>query len=189
MTKTNKKFKGLFKGAALGFAFVLCGAFFPMNAVKTLAEQNWQGTTASEENTHRIEVDGEIELNDNSNTVIEGDEFVIPQGEYFAGTSSHIIGTNVSGTIDTSKVEVIKKGTNDLLMTLQNLDSFGNRSFEATESGTYIIRYTVVDNGVEYSYDFEVTCNVATEATFEFLGNEKNIIPSVYDKKIGKHYA
>ena len=189
MTKTNKKFKGLFKGAALGFAFVLCGAFFPMNAVKTLAEQNWQGTTASEENTHRIEVDGEIELNDNSNTVIEGDEFVIPQGEYFAGTNSHIIGTNVSGTIDTSKVEVIKKGTNDLLMTLQNLDSFGNRSFEATESGTYIIRYTVVDNGVEYSYDFEVTCNVASEATFEFLGNEKNIIPSVYDKKLASSMA
>lgn len=39
MNKNKSKSKGIFKGVALGFAFVLCGAFFPINAI-SLAQEN-----------------------------------------------------------------------------------------------------------------------------------------------------
>lgn len=182
MTKSNSKFKGLFKGAALGFALVLCSAFFPVNAVKSLAE-SWTGTSEAEANTHRIEVNGEDGVQNDSSTVTKGDNFTIPQGEYFSGSTPHIIGTTASEPITVSKVEVIYKATNDVVKTVENQPSFTNVSFEASKLGTYIIRYTVIDNDVEYSYDYEVECE-ASEATFEFKENEPNIIPSVYDKKL-----
>ena len=182
MAKSNSKFKGLFKGAALGFALVLCSAFFPVNAVRSLAE-SWSGTSETEANTHRIEINGEEGIQNGSSTVTKGDDFTIPQGEYFSGATPHIIGTTVSGNITTSKVEVIYKGTNDVIRTIEGETSFTNISFEASMIGTYVIRYTVVDSDVEYSYDYEVVCE-ASEATFEFKENDPNIIPSVYDKKL-----
>ena len=182
MTKSNSKFKGLFKGAALGFALVLCSAFFPVNAVRSLAE-SWSGTSEEEANTHRIEINGVDGIQNDSSTVTKGDNFTIPQGEYYAGSTPHIIGTTTSGNITTSKVEIIYKATNDVVRTIEGEASFTNVSFEASMLGTYVIRYTVVDNDVEYSYDYEVEC-VASEATFEFKENDPNIIPSVYDKKL-----
>lgn len=182
MTKSKSKIKGIFKGVALGFAFVLCSAFFPVDAVKSLAA-SWSGTSETEANSHRIEVNGEAGIQNSSSTVVKGDNFTIPQGEYYAGSTAHVIGTTPSGDITTSKVEIIYKGTNDVVRTIENQTSFTNVSFEASMLGTYVIRYTVVDNEIEYSYDYEVECE-AGEATFEFLDNEPNIIPSVYDKQL-----
>ena len=184
MTKSKSKTKGLFKGVALGFALVLCSAFFPVNAIAR-AERNFVGETESQENTHRISVDGAVEENDSSATVIRGDDFTIPQGVYYNGTSpeGHVIGTTVSSTITVSKVDVIYKGTSErVIETITGLSSFTDQTFTATSRGTYIIRYTVIDNGVEYTYDFNVQCTISEEVSFEFRGNDANIIPSHYDK-------
>ena len=184
MTKSKSKTKGLFKGVALGFALVLCSAFFPVNAIAR-AERNFVGETESQENTHRISVDGAVEENDSSATVIRGDDFTIPQGVYYNGTSpeGHVIGTTVSSTITVSKVDVIYKGTSErVIETITGLSTFTDQTFTATSRGTYIIRYTVIDNGVEYTYDFNVQCTISEEVSFEFRGNDANIIPSHYDK-------
>lgn len=184
MTKSKSKTKGLFKGVALGFALVLCSAFFPVNAIAR-AERNFVGETESQENTHRISVDGAVEENDSSATVIRGDDFTIPQGVYYNGTSpeGHVIGTTVSSPITVSKVDVIYKGTSErVIETITGLSSFTDQTFTATSRGTYIIRYTVIDNGVEYTYDFNVQCTISEEVSFEFRGNDANIIPSHYDK-------
>ena len=184
MTKSKSKTKGLFKGVALGFALVLCSAFFPVNAIAR-AERNFVGETESKENTHRISVDGAVEENDSSATVIRGDDFTIPQGVYYNGTSpeGHVIGTTVSSPITVSKVDVIYKGTSErVIETITGLSSFTDQTFTATSRGTYIIRYTVIDNGVEYTYDFNVQCTISEEVSFEFRGNDANIIPSHYDK-------
>lgn len=183
MTKSKSKFKGIFKGAALGFAFVLCGAFFPFNAAVALAEANWSGNDANT-NTHRISVDGAVEGNDYSKTVTKGNTYTIPQGVYSNAGSEHIIGTTVSGTITSSKVEILYKNTNDTVIeTISGQSAFESQSFVAERIGTYTIRYTVVDNGIEYSYDFDVQC-VANDASFEFRANEENIVPTVYDKAL-----
>ena len=185
MAKTKLKNKGLFKGVAVGFALVLCSAFFPVNAINALAEQNFKGETESQANTHRISVDGAVEENENSITVIKGDDFTIPQGVYYNGSnpSGHVIGTTISDLITVSKVEIINKGTGKVLSTLSGLASFVDQTFTASELTTYVIRYTVVDNGVEYSYDFNVETLVSDEVSFEFRGNDKNIIPTHYDKE------
>ena len=62
MTKSKGKFKGLIKGVALGFAVVLCSAFFPANAARAL-DETWDTGDAALENTHRIEVDGMVAAN------------------------------------------------------------------------------------------------------------------------------
>ncbi len=183
-SKSNKsKTKGLFKGVALGFAFVLCGAFFPVTAIQALAD-DWKGSEATT-NTHRIQVDGKLESNENSATVIKGDTYTIPVGEYYSGATKHTIGSNVSGNITTSKVEVLYKATGDLITSISGVEegSVAGNVFTASRLGTYVIRYTVVDSDVEYSYDFEVESQ-ASEATFEFKANDKNIIPTVYDTKL-----
>ena len=187
MTKTKSKFKGIFKGAALGFAFVLCGAFFPFNAAISLAE-DWQGSNATT-NTNRISVDGAVEDNEYSKTVTKGNAYTIPQGVYSNNGSDHVIGTNISGDIKSSKVEVLYKNTGDTIRSISGLSSFESQSFTADRIGTYTIRYTVVvgegESANEYSYDFDVQC-VANEASFEFRANSENIVPNVYDKALAK---
>ena len=183
MTKSKGKFKGLIKGVALGFAVVLCSAFFPANAARALAE-TWDTGNTALENTHRIEVDGMVAANDNSDTVVKGENYTIPVGEYYAGQTMHQIGsTTPSGTISSSKVEVIYKATGDVVKTITNQASVEGVTFEATQIGTYTIRYTVIDNDTEYSYDFDVECE-ASDATFEFKSNDSSILPSVYDTKL-----
>ena len=51
MTKSKGKFKGLIKGVALGFAVVLCSAFFPANAARALAE-TWDGCKRQFRHSH-----------------------------------------------------------------------------------------------------------------------------------------
>ena len=185
MTKSKSKFKGFLKGAALGFAVILCSAFFPANAVNALAA-DLEGEKALSD-TYRIEVDGNIEANNNSATVTKGDSFTIPVGVYHSATSGeHIIGTAISGNITTSKIEVSYKATGDIVKTISGAENEGavtGLEFLADRVGTYAITYTVIENGTTYSYDFSVTCE-ADEATFEFKGNDSNIIPSVYDTQL-----
>lgn len=187
MTKSKSKFKGIFKGAALGFALVLCGAFFPFNAAVALAE-NWQGSDATN-NTSRISV-GAVDENEAPKTVAKGDTYTIPQGVYSNGGTDHVIGTNVSGSISSSKVEVLYKNTNDVVVkAISGQASFANQTFDADRIGTYTIRYTVVvgtgENAIEYSYDYDVQC-VANEASFEFRANSSNIVPTIYDKELAQ---
>lgn len=185
MTKSKSKFKGIFKGAAIGFAFVLCGAFFPFNAAAALAE-SWQGSDATD-NTQRIEIGQESGDQTFSSTVTKGDRYTIPQGVYHSNGTEHIIGTLVADSgVTSSKVEVLYQATNDMVgEVISGIDSFEGQSFLADRIGTYTIRYTVVDNGVEYSYDYEVVC-VASDAEFEFRANNKNIVPTIYDKELAK---
>ena len=183
MTKSKSKFKGLLKGAALGFAFVLSSAFFPVNAISALAA-DFSGTDEINTNTHRIEVDGEIAANSNSATVSTGGDFTIPVGEYFSSAfpEGHRIGIDsiADSTISVSNVEVFMK-YNDTPVEIKGDGE--SKYFTADRQGTYTIRYTVIDNDVEYSYDFDVE-SVINDVTFEFEGNDANIIPSVYDKQL-----
>lgn len=185
MTKSKTKFKGLLKGAALGFAVILCSAFFPLNAATALAE-NLEGDKALSD-TYRIEVDGNIDANNNSATVTKGDNYTIPVGVYQSATSGrHVIGTATNENITLSKVEVAYKATGDIVKTISGGENEGavtGLEFTADRIGTYVITYTVIENNTTYSYDFSVTCE-ADEASFEFKGNDSKIIPTVYDAQL-----
>lgn len=186
MNKTKSK-KGILKGVAVGFAFVLCSAFFPTSAVATLAE-DWVGKTEVNQNANRIEVDGDS-VNEASKTVKKGDNYVIPVGEYYGkSTTAHLIGSKTTVEGLSSSVVVTYQATGDVVKTIsdnENVSAMEAESFKAEKLGTYLITYTVVENGVVYTYDLAVNCE-ASEASFEFSANEKNIIPSVYDVKSAK---
>lgn len=171
MAKTKTKFKGVVKGAALGFALIMCSAFFPANAIANAADYTDQDT--AQINTTRIQVNGQGK----SFSVKRGASVSVPEGEYLynnAGSQGkHTIGSAVSGSITKSEVKVTYKATGDEV----EVDK-GN--FTAEKVGTYVITYTVVDNGMEYSYDQLVEVE-ASEASFEFKQNDKNVIPSIYD--------
>lgn len=187
MTRSKTKFKGLLKGAALGFAVILCSAFFPINAATALAE-NLEGDKALSD-TYRIEVDGNIDANNNSATVTKGDNFTVPVGVYQSATSGrHVIGTATNDNITVSKVEVAYKATGDIVRTISGGEdeaAVTGLEFTADRIGTYTITYTVVEDGTTYTYDFAVTCE-ADEASFEFKGNDSNIIPTVYDTQLSQ---
>lgn len=176
MAKTKTKTKGILKGAALGFALMLAGSFFPAQAIANAVDY----TTGDEArlNTSRIEVDGQNQ----SFSVKRGDTVTVPSAEYVYKKADGTQGTHVIGskeyadTVTDSSVEVSYKATGDKVDVVSN-------TFTAKAVGTYVITYTVVDNGVPYSYEQLVTVE-ASEASFEFEQNDKNIIPSVYDISI-----
>ncbi len=185
MIKNKTKRKCLLKGACLGFALMLCGAFFPANAISMAA--NWQGEDQIAQNSSRIEVDGNISENNSSLRVRKGDSFVIPQGEYkyyASGEQTHIIGTDTSSTsglITSSSVVVRYQATGEIVKSITGEASWTTTDFEAQKLGAYVIIYTVkTTDGNEYSYDLRVICE-ANEANFEFSSNEQNIIPTIYD--------
>ena len=185
MAKSKSKFNGILKGVAVGFAFVLCSAFFPFNAAVSLAETLVGGDATS--GTQRIEIGENENEQAYSSTVVKGDTYTIPQGSYYNGDSEHIIGTTISGNINVSKVEVLYEATSDVVVEeISGLASWTSQTFVADRIGTYTIRYTVVDNGTEYSYDYDVVCT-ASDATFEFKANDENIVPTVYDKSIAEN--
>ena len=181
MTKSKSKFKGILKSAALGFAVILCSAFFPANAAVALAE-NFEGEHALS-NTYRIEINKDTTGNSNSSIVTKGDEFTVPVGVYQSPTAGeHVIGTSLTSNITTSKVEVFY-ANGDLVKTISGVadsSALQNQTFIADRIGSYKITYTVVENGTTYTYDYSVICE-ADEANFEFKGNDSNLIPSVYD--------
>ena len=189
MIKNKTKRKCLLKGACLGFALMLCGAFFPANAISMAA--NWQGEDQIAQNSSRIEVDGNISENNSSLRVRKGDTFVIPQGEYkyyAGGEQTHIIGTDTSsnGVIESSSVVVRYQATGEMVKSITGVSSWTTSEFEAQKLGAYVITYSVkTAEGNEYSYDLRVICE-ANEANFEFSSNEQNIIPTVYDIQLAQ---
>ncbi len=189
MTKSKRKCKGFLKGIALGFALVLCGAFFPTNAVALAVDYIKQDNV--NKNNIYISIDGSVEANANSSTVVKGDNFVVPEGVFSYGDGStaktHTIGSTISDEkITLSKVEVSYLG--EIIKTIQGSESVNNISFNADKIGTYKITYTVEYNNTIYSYDYTVECE-AGEANFEFKSNDKNIVPSVYDTKLASKFA
>lgn len=176
MAKTKTKTKGILKGAALGFALIMAGSFFPANAIANAVDY----TTGDEArlNTSRIEVNGQNE----SFSVKRGQTVTIPSAEYVykktdGSKGTHVIGSGVyADGVSNSSVKVYYKATGDEA-------TVSSDTFVAQEVGTYVISYTVVDNGVPYSYEQLVSVE-ASEASFEFEQNDKNVIPSVYDISI-----
>jgi len=175
MIKQKSKFNGLIKGAAIGFAFVLSTAFFPINAIASAVEDL---TSATGVNVNSIKVNGK----DADLTVTKGETVKIPTGEYVyktaEGKGTHEIGSADTSTIS-SKVEVFYKATHD---SIDVKSTENGKTFVADRVGRYTITYTVVEDGMEYSYDLTVKCEVS-KAVFDFPAVDKNIIPSVYDTK------
>jgi hypothetical protein len=174
MSKTKTKSKGIFKGVAVGFAFVMCSAFFPTSLVANAV--NYTTANDAQLNTSRIQIDGQ----NKSMSVKKGETVTIPAGEYKYKTESGKQGTltigesvNEDNTVITSSVNVYYTATNDKVTTIGN-------TFAAERVGRYTIVYEVVHNGTPYSYELVVT-STASEASFEFEQNSANIIPSVYD--------
>ena len=187
MNKTSSKSKGILKATAVGFAAILCGAFFPVNALAS-ATENWANKSEVESSANRIQINGNLEENQSSFIVKKGSTFKIPAGQYYGKTgTAHLIGTTPSGTISTSAVKVTYSATGDKVLDFAGLSEseLNNKSFVASRVGTYVITYSVVDNGILYSYDLAVTCE-ASSATFSFETNSENIIPSVYDVKLAQ---
>ena len=186
MNKSKSKIKGLFKGVAVGFAFVLCSAFFPVNTIAK-AVDDYSGTNATL-NTNRLQV-GQKGTGEEATTetrVKKGQPVTIPAAsyKYNAGgkeesleiesgktnTKSHDTRT-ITGT-----VKVYYQATNDEV-------SVEDGKFTADRIGRYVILYTVVDGDDTYTYDMYVQCEAA-DVTFDFPTNNANIIPSVYDRAI-----
>lgn len=161
MVKQKSKFRGLFKGAAIGFAFIMCSTFFPVHAIASALEGV---VTGDDIKVNSIKVDGS-----NTNvTVQKGDTVSIPAGEYVDAEG------NKRAVED---VKVFYKSTHDEV----KLNPDG-KSFTADRVGRYTITYSVEDNGITYTYDLTVKCEVSN-VSFDFASNSKNIIPSVYDLK------
>ena len=180
MNKTKTKSRGFLKTIAAGFALVLSSAFFPASAV-ALA-QDFSGEDLVNSNVNRIQVGKEGESY--STSVKKGQSFTIPVGEYFGkSATSKKIG---SAELASSSVKVVYKSTGEVVLdevkgkTSSELEAL---SFVADKVGTYVVSYTVVDNGNEYTYDLTVISE-ASEASFEFKSNDENIIPSIYDTQI-----
>lgn len=162
MVKQKSKFKGLFKGAAIGFAFIMCSAFFPVHAIASALEGVVTGDNIK---VNSIKVDG----SSTNVTVQKGETVSIPAGEYVDADGN-------KRTVE--DVKVFYKATNDEV----NLNSDG-KSFTADRVGRYTITYSVEDNGMTYTYDLTVKCEVS-DVSFDFSSNSKNIIPSYYDKQL-----
>ena len=172
MDKTKLKSKGLIKATAAGFALMLATAFFPANAIAQAAD--YTGLSQVNNNTTRIEV-GVDEQKGESINVKKGQTVNIPTGVFYKNGVEYTIGVTSASSDGIERfVKVLYPDTNDELT-----DLVGNQ-FVANRVGRYVIVYTVIDNGVEYSYEMNVNCQ-ASEANFEFETNSSNIIPSVYD--------
>lgn len=171
MDKTKTKSKGLIKATAVGFAFMLCGAFFPAHAIANAADSITDPSKIAE--ISRIEV-GEDGKQSQSVSVKKGEQVTIPQGVYYYKGGQHNIGVDSDTASITSTREVFYKATNEKVT-----DTAGG-VFTADKIGRYTVVYTVNHDGVNYSYELDINCE-ASEATFEFEANTANIIPSVYD--------
>ena len=178
MIKKSLKAKNIFKGAVFGVALVMCGSFVPVGALQVLAE-TWKETSDEQQvsnNTNRIEIAGDSY----QNVVEKGEEFSIPTASYYGkSTSPHIIGSAVSSTITESKVVAYYEADNQIVYD-SSKDEYSGNKFEATRIGTYVVEYTVVDNGIKYSHKIELKC-IVNEVEFNFDSNSANIIPSIYD--------
>ena len=146
MVKQKSKFKGLFKGAAIGFAFIMCSAFFPVHAIASALEGVVTGDNIK---VNSIKVDG----SSTNVTVQKGETVSIPAGEYVDADGN-------KRTVE--DVKVFYKATNDEV----NLNSDG-KSFTADRVGRYTITYSVEDNGMTYTYDLTVKCEVS-DVSFDF---------------------
>ena len=178
MIKKSLKARNIFKGAVFGVALVMCGSFVPVGALQVLAE-TWKETSDEQQvsnNTNRIEIAGDSY----QNVVEKGEEFSIPTASYYGkSTSPHIIGSAVSPTITESKVVAYYEADNQIVYD-SSKDEYSGYKFEATRIGTYVVEYTVVDNGIKYSHKIELKC-IVNEVVFNFDSNSANIIPSIYD--------
>lgn len=171
MAKTKTKFKGVVKGAALGFALIMAGSFLPINAMANAAD--YTTGDSARLNTSRIEVEGA----NRSFSVKRGDSVAIPEAEYVykidSTSKTHIIGGAKADNITESKIDVFYKATGDAVKVKDG-------AFVADQVGSYVVVYTVVDNGVSYEYE-QLIVSEASKASFAFEQNDKNVIPSVYD--------
>lgn len=140
-----------------------------------ISTRKLRGEDAVSAGSNRIEIGNTAENEKNSSvTVKKGENFKIPTGEYYGKKSeAYIIGSqDVEGSGISSSIVVTYKATGDVVKTT---DVDGVKYFSAEKLGTYLVTYTVVDGEDVYSYDLAVNCE-ASEATFEFKDNEKNII-------------
>ncbi len=170
MVKQKSKFKGLLKGVAVGFAFIMCSAFFPAKVIAQAFDSNLADKVGVLANGIKVNGQGADIVVKKGNTVN------IPEAVYEykteSGKGEHIIGKEDESRIKSS-IEVFYKDTNDKV-------AISGNSFVADRVGRYTITYNVVDGENNYSYDMIVKCEVS-EASFDFSANNKNIIPSVYD--------
>ncbi|MBE6804788.1 MAG: hypothetical protein E7379_02855 [Clostridiales bacterium] len=166
MAKT-KITKSILKTAAVGFACIMCGAFFPANAMASAEEITPANVNSISVNT------GNEASKQQSLTVKKGETVVIPAATYKYDAGSITIGEKDEGAKITSEVIVTEKSTGDEVVV-------SGGKFVAEKVGQYVVTYKVVHDTVEYSYDLIVTAQ-ATNASFDFETNVENVIPSIYD--------
>ena len=143
MNKSKSKIKGLFKGVAVGFAFVMCSAFFPVNALAS-ATTKYEGTNATL-NTNRLQVGEDAKVTETR--VKKGQTVTIPSAEYKYKDASGSEGklpikcnqenkvTVVDGRDINATVKVFYQATNDEVKI--NTDS----TFTADRVGRYVILF------------------------------------------------
>ncbi len=178
MTKLfRKKSKGLYKGVVFGLAVLMCASFVPVNAFSALAD-----TIDNTDNLHVITVETSPEK-----TVMKGGKYTVAIAKYKTAGKTYVVGeknTTSDANFAKSSVTVTYKNTSDTEVIDTNVynESQGvYGQFTPSRTGTYIISYAVTDAaGAEYTYDYEIECEVS-DATFKFNAFDEGVIPTVYD--------
>ncbi len=170
MLKTTKnKVSKIFKGTVLGVA-----GFISLSAIPFSTLQG-SSTGAAPAGTSSISVDAA------QTSAKKGVPYEIKTAKYLKGSETpvEIKDNNTTGTIKTDISVKYKNSNIEEVITSSSTTGVAG-TFTPTMAGTYTITYSVNDNGKEYSYNYDVKCEVS-EATFEFVSNSKNVLPSVYD--------
>ncbi len=174
MLKTQKNnVQKIFKGAVLGVACVLS-----LSAVPFASLQSASTSAASVESGNPS-----ISVSEAAKTVVKGSEYQIKKGKYVNGsTSEDVVVGDTAGTVKTDIT--VKYKNSNLKETINESSATGIAgTFVPSLVGTYTITYTVQDGDKEFSYDYDVVCEIS-DASFEFESNDKNVLPSVYDLSI-----
>ncbi len=189
----------LFRGLVLTMALALTVLCLPFNEMLMV-----YADLLSTDYSHMTigKVDEEV-----STSVTKGSTYYIPKA-YIGGDKDYVVGNNISdANVKTSKVTVhyssvllggvengaaLKGGDNETGIVSVATDSSSNYlgSFVADKIGAYTITYSYSYEieGTTYSnsYEFKVESEL-TNASINFVENEKSFIPSVIDLALAKN--
>lgn len=195
--KSNDK-SNLCKGASLAFAGILALSFFPLNVIEVKADYLISGEIGSE----AIYISN-ANQKWNKESVYEiraayfGSDKKIPIGlsdysgylgiNYDSATTVESIESSVTVTYKTSgqNIKVSKLDDSVIKNVSSNPTSTKYGTVTLDNAGQYTINYSITlnlsdDTVKNFSTDYIVTSEI-TSAYFEFIENDSNIIPSVYD--------
>lgn len=193
MLKSSKnKLNKAFKGSVFGMAVMLSLSSVPFAALPGALSGVGAAAQPTNTTTSVITLDGA------SKTAVKGEPYKIKTAVYHKDHSKiaqekdsaqdNAVKIEVGGESGTIKTNITVKykshtSTENITKDTTPEDDIAG-TFTPVMGGTYTITYSVTDeaNGT-YTYNYDIVCQ-AGQASFEFVENDKNILPSVYDLSI-----